>query len=62
MRRGRRGGAATEPDTTFTGVVVAIAGVLEPDAEAVGLAVDGGTAGATGDAGDAGVDARGNEP
>lgn len=52
-------GAATEPDTTFTGVVIAIAGVLEPDVEAVGLAVDGATAGATDDAG---VDARGNEP
>lgn len=52
-------GAATEPDTTFTGVEGAAAGALEPDAEAVGLAVDGVTAGATGDAG---IDARGNEP
>lgn len=56
---GAADGAATEPDTIFTGVVVAIVGALEPDAEAVGLAVDGVTAGATGDAG---VEARGNEP
>jgi hypothetical protein len=35
---------------TFTGAEVEAAGALEPDVEAVGLAVDGVTAGTTGDA------------
>lgn len=56
-----------EPDTTFTGVAVASAGVavsagagaVEPDVEADVPAGDGVTAGATDDAG---VDARESEP
>lgn len=56
---GAADGAAPEPDTTFTGAEGETAGVLEPDVEAVGLAVDGVTAGTTGDAG---VVARENEP
>ncbi|WP_419762316.1 hypothetical protein [Burkholderia contaminans] len=47
---GAADGAATEPDVTFTGAEVEAAGALEPDVEAVGLAVDGVTAGTTGDA------------